>query len=374
MILNIFFLNSVAETSWGGGEKWMLKAAEGLQKLGHHIIFGGRENSIFLERCKAAGFPTYPLFISGDFNPRTISRLRQIFIRHNINVAIPNFNKDVRLVSLAGKLSTRPIVVARSGLPILRNNWIYRATYRMLVDGIITNTEAIKARYLSFGWLDEGFIRVIYNGVDIKPIPQIDAVQVRQKYALPAEGPIVGIFGRLVPQKQHDKFLAVAQNIVSKRPDTSFLIVGDGPLKEEIEQQIAQMNLQERVCMTGFQEDPTELYLICNVVLLTSENEGMPNVLMEAMHYARPVIAFSVGGVPELIDSPVSGIIVPPNDITEMSSAALQLLQNPQKAESIGRAARERIINNFSVAHMAKQVESYLQSLLLQKRRNSLKK
>ena len=367
--MNIFFLNSVAETSWGGGEKWMLKAAEGLQKLGHHIVFGGRVNSIFLERCKAAGFPIYPLSISGDFNPRTIFRLRQIFLRHNINVAIPNFNKDVRLVSLAGKLSTRPIVVARSGLPILRNNWIYRTTYRMLVDGIITNTDAIKARYLSFGWLDDAFIRVIYNGVDIKPIPQIDTAQARKRYALPAEGPIVGIFGRLVPQKQHDKFLAVAKDVASKMPNTNFLIVGDGPLRTDLEQQIAQMNLQDRVFMTGFQDDPTELYLICNVVLLTSENEGMPNVLMEAMHLARPVVAFDVGGVSELIDSPATGIIVPPNDTTEMSRQTLQLLQKPQLAESIGRAARERIVRQFSVEHMAKQVEAYLLSLLSRKRK-----
>ncbi len=345
----------------------MLKAAEGLRKLGHRVIFGGRKNSIFLERCWDAGFKIYPLTISGDFNPYTIFRLRQIFHRHNINVTIPNFNKDMRLVSIAGKLSTRPIVVARSGLPILRNNWIYRLTYRMLVDGIITNTEAIKTRYLSFGWLEEDFIRVIYNGVDIKPIPQVDKNKLRKKYFLPTDGPIVGIIGRLVPQKQHNMFLEVAKNIVSEVPNINFLIVGDGPLLEEIERMILQLNLQNCVYLTGFHEDLTELYLLCSVVLLTSENEGMPNVVMEAMHYARPVVAFNVGGVPELINSPETGIIVPPNDIAEMTMATLQLLRNPRKAMAIGNAARERIINHFSVDFMAKQVEEYLQSLLLKK-------
>jgi len=197
--------------------------------------------------------------------------------------------------------------VARNGLPILENNWRYRWTYRYLVDGIITNTNAIKNRYLSYGWLPKEFIQVIYNGIDIDQEKNFEKKAILEEFQLPPEKKIVGIFGRLVKQKQHNLFLEAAQKILEGFRNVHFIIVGDGPLRNTIEKQIRSQ--------------------------LTSEDEGLPNVVMEAMLTGTPVVAFDVGGVRELINSDEVGYVVPSNDTQLMAVKTLKLLENSNLAK-----------------------------------------
>ena len=160
--------------------------------------------------------------------------------------------------------------------------------------------------------------------------------------------------------------MTVAKTIANQIPEAIFLITGDGPLQPEIEQMAEQLEIRGRLFFSGFQQNPAELYAFCDLVLLTSAFEGMPNVVLEAMHYARPVIAFNVGGVPELIRSPETGVVVPPNDVAQMSEAALSLLNNPTSREQMGNAARQFVIGHFSLKTMLDHVEEYLMSKVKQ--------
>nr|NIS38604.1 glycosyltransferase [Candidatus Saccharibacteria bacterium]NIV04163.1 glycosyltransferase [Calditrichia bacterium]NIV72426.1 glycosyltransferase [Calditrichia bacterium]NIV99742.1 glycosyltransferase [Candidatus Saccharibacteria bacterium]NIW79798.1 glycosyltransferase [Calditrichia bacterium] len=100
--------------SWGGGEKWMLTTASGLRKRQHQIHFCGRTNSLFLKRGAENQFQTLPLDIKGDFSLPTIIKLAGYYKEHTIAAVIANFNKDVRLGGLAGKISGHPLLVARN--------------------------------------------------------------------------------------------------------------------------------------------------------------------------------------------------------------------------------------------------------------------
>lgn len=359
-------MNSVGKDTWGGVEKWMWLVGCGMRDRGHAVWCGARPGSRFLQRCSESGLHESPVDMHGDVDPRTIATLVRRFKTHHIDVIIANLNKDVRLAGIAKNIVGKPVLISRAGLALLPDKPVYRHTYRWLSDGIITNTETIKATYLSYGWLPDDFIRVIYNGIEIQPLPQIDEAAIRRQFGLPVARPVVGIFGRLVHQKQHDKFLAVAKNIANQFPEAIFLITGDGPLQHEIEQMAEQLGIRERVFFSGFQQNPAALYAFCDLVLLTSAFEGMPNVVLEAMHYARPVIAFKVGGVPELIRSPETGIVVPPNDVAQMSEAALSLLSNPTAREQMGDAARQFVIAHFSLKTMLDHVEEYLMSKVKQ--------
>ncbi len=370
--MNILLMNSVQPDSWGGGEKWMLVLAEGLRRNGHNIYFCGHEHSVFLNRSSKAGFESFPLKIKSDFGLINILKLALFYRKKSIQTVIANFNKDVRIAGIAGRVSRRPVIVARNGLAILPNNAIYRFTYRLLVDGIITNSLEIKDKYLSYRWMDEAFIRVIYNGIDTTLSCKVDVSKIKKKYNLPPHQPIIGIFGRLVPQKQHTLFLEVAKNLLQEWPETIFLIVGDGPLKEDICKYASDLGILDNLYMIGFQQEVTELFALCDLVLLTSENEGLPNVVIEAMLSAKPVVAFDVGGVKELIRSELTGRVVPPNDIYLMTQRAQELLMRPELRESIGQNARKFIKENFSLEKMVNEVEIYLTALLNRKKtRNS---
>ncbi|GAB4378398.1 MAG: glycosyltransferase [Calditrichia bacterium] len=342
----------------------MLVTAEGLRKRGHRIYFSGRRRSYFLQRCAQAGFPILPLSIKGDFGPLNILRLASFYKRHHIDVVVANFNKDVRLAGIARKLTRNPLLVARNGLPILQNNWRYRLTYRFLVDGIITNTRAIKNRYLTYGWLPEDFIKVIHNGIDVQQPVEFDKAEILRRYDLPANTKFVGIFGRLVKQKQHHFFLEAAAQIRKASPRVHFLIVGEGPLRPVLMKKVQELNLNECVHFLGLQTEVMPLYRICNVVLLTSEDEGLPNVVMEAMLASRPVVAFRVGGIEELIPDGTVGRTVAPNDIASLVKETVHFLQNEGLSRKTGERARQRIQEKFSIEKMIREVEEHLQSLL----------
>ncbi len=341
----------------------MINAANGLWRKGHLVYFFGRKKSFFLERCSDSGFLTFPLEIKGDFGLINILKLTSFFISNQIDVIIANFNKDVRLAGIARRLAGKPVLLARNGLPILHNNWRYRLTYRYLVDSIITNTRAIKNQYLSYGWLEEGFIKVIHNGINIHQRIDFNRKKILARFNLPNNVKIVGIFGRLVKQKQHHLFLEVASQIRDQFKDVHFIIVGDGPLRTSMREKSQKLGLMESVHFLGLQQEVMPLYSICDVVLLTSETEGLPNVVMEAMLAASPVVAFDVGGVSELINSTAVGRTVVPNDVSSMVEETLAFLRNEKLSRETGHKARQRIMEEFSEDKMDQELETHLNSL-----------
>jgi glycosyltransferase involved in cell wall biosynthesis len=366
--MNLFFINSIAARVWGGGEKWMLTAASGLQKKGHTCFCCGQKNSLFLHNCKQAGLPILPLKIQSDFGLENILTLTRFFKQHHIDIIIANFNKDVRLAGSARKLAGVPLLIARNGLPILRDRWIYRRTYKMFVDAILTNTSTIKDRYLTYGWLDDDFISVIHNGIDTSQEISFIRTTVLNKYNITEQQPVIGFFGRLVSQKQPDKFLKIAVKILQRIPQARFIFVGDGPLREDILLLADKLNIGDKIHLLGAQKKVMELYSICDLILLTSEKEGLPNVIMEAMLAGKPVVAFDVGGVRELIPTAAQGCVVPFNDIAAAAERAVRILESDALQQKLGQHARQHIIKNFSVEKMLTNIETLCTELLDKKK------
>jgi|GEM_PF-324001 len=364
--MNLFFLDS--EKNMGGVERWMINTAGKLRERGHRSYFSGRKGSIFLNRSIEEGFEAFPLKIQSDFGIINIYKLASLFNQLHIDVIITNLNKDTRLAGVARLFVNKIALVSRHGLPILPNNWIYRLTFRHFADGIITPCNHIKKTYLTYGWCQANSIRIIHNGID-SDVP-IDFVrdEVLKQFHIPDRRPILGIFGRLVPQKRHTLFLDIAKNVLQQWPQAVFLIVGDGPLRQDIRQYATDLNISENVLMLGHQKDVMELYSICDLVLQTSQHEGLPNVVLEAMFAAKPVITFDVGGVKEMIPSQEVGVVLPSHDIFSMTQSTLDILRAPERRKAIGHAARQHILDNFSLTGMIDQVENYLREVMARKR------
>ncbi|MFH1143864.1 MAG: glycosyltransferase [Candidatus Eisenbacteria bacterium] len=373
--MNILFLNSIGRDTWGGGEKWMLTAAAGLRRRGHQVCLSARQHGALIARGRELGLPALPLAIRGDFNVWAAWQLRRFIAARDVEIVVANFNRDVRLTGLARGLARRPLIVARNGLPILQDNWRYRRTYRRLVAGIVTNTEAIRRRYLGYGWIPEDFVRVIHNGIDPQVAPRAMGPgpadeDLRARHRLARGVPIVGIFGRLVRQKRHDLFLEAARRVVAAHPETLLLIVGEGPERASIERTAAELGLAAHIRMAGFQPDVFPLLACCDVVALTSDDEGLPNALMEAMLAGRAVVSFGVGGVEELLGAAgetsgsEGGVIVAAGDPVALAAEVNRLLEDPSRAAALGRRARERILREFTVEKMIAQFEGYLLELL----------
>jgi glycosyltransferase involved in cell wall biosynthesis len=201
----------------------------------------------------------------------------------------------------------------------------------------------------------------IHNAVEAATIlPSRRREDVRRELGVADDQPLIGVVGRLVAVKGLERFLAVAKLIVAAHPRAAFLVVGDGPLHQECRQMVLDLGLQGKVLLTGFRDDVVDVINSLDIYAMTSHHEGIPMTLLEALALSRPVVAMSVGGIPEVIEDGVSGILVKSGDIERMAASCIRLMTEKPTAIELGRNARRRVESEFSIlAHRQRVVELY---------------
>jgi glycosyltransferase involved in cell wall biosynthesis len=223
-----------------------------------------------------------------------------------------------------------------------------------LVDCIVANSHAVGRFAEAQEGLDANRIRVIHNGIDAGRFMPREAYQhIRARLQIPAGRRVVGMVANFSPVKDHALFLSTAGILTHRRDNLHFLLVGDGPLRGEISRAIGK---SDRFTVTSTRDDVASLISIMDICVLTSRREGFPNVLLEAMALGRPVVAASVGGVPELVDDGVTGLLAHTRRPEEFADAIDRLLNDDAMAQSLGMRAADRVRKEFSTQRM---VEAY---------------
>jgi len=174
----------------------------------------------------------------------------------------------------------------------------------------------------------------------------------RKQLNLPDQTAVLGTVGRLQPQKGHRYLLEAFAGVIRQIPETCLLVIGEGPLRKQLEQQAAGLGLAGRVRFLGDRSDVADLLPLLDVYVHPSLYEGMPNAVLEAMAAARPVIATHVDGTQELIVDGQTGWLVEPADPATLAERMAFALRRPEGARRMGLAAAERIQARFSVDRM----------------------
>ncbi len=168
----------------------------------------------------------------------------------------------------------------------------------------------------------------------------------------------------LRPEKGHDTLIAAAALVIGQRPDTEFLVVGGGPLDASLKRDVERRGLGAQVQFLGERSDVPALLASGDLFVLPSRSEASPNGVLEAMAAGLPVVASRVGGLPELIESGVNGLLVEPDRPAELAAAVLDLIGRPQVAAALGVAAREKAERQYSLDRMVSGFEHlYLSEL-----------
>jgi len=181
-------------------------------------------------------------------------------------------------------------------------------------------------------------------GVDDKAVSK----DVGELLGLPPGTPLVGFVGRLSPEKAPDAFIRMAWLVSNTHPDATFVVIGNGPMRKQLEQTTRAFDIAGRVHFLGERHDVGSLLPSLSLVALTSRVEGMPLALMEVMAAGVPVVATAVGWVPELVEHEQSGLLVGPGDMTQMAAYIEALLDDPERRAAMGAAARARAENLWS--------------------------
>jgi glycosyltransferase involved in cell wall biosynthesis len=205
--------------------------------------------------------------------------------------------------------------------------------------------------------LDTDKIDVIHNAVDLSDTGPIGSLQkIREELNIEKGQPVIGTAGRMVPIKGYDILLEAAAIILRKKHGVRFLLAGDGPLKTELEGKAKEIGLEQEVMFLGFRDDIKDVIHSFDIFVISSYHEGMPMILLEAMAMRKAVVATNVGGINEIIEDNVSGLLVRPGDAQGLASACLIVLEDFDMRIRMGVAARKRIEKEFSIEIHTKRV------------------
>lgn len=190
----------------------------------------------------------------------------------------------------------------------------------------------------------------IHNAVNTEEIQPTGTVEeVRSELGIDSGDFVIGSAGRMVPVKGYDIFLEMAGIFLTMHPNTRFLLVGDGPQKEELERKAIEMNLENKVLFLGFREDIINIINCFDIFVVSSFHEGIPMVLLEAMALKKAIVASDVGGIKEIITDGVSGIRTEPGDARSLALACKNILADPSFRDGLQEGAAKRIKEMFSV-------------------------
>jgi glycosyltransferase involved in cell wall biosynthesis len=182
-------------------------------------------------------------------------------------------------------------------------------------------------------------IRIVENGIDLDRFNDAGSTEALRAAFGVHEHDVVTIAGRLSPEKGHQTFLQAVKRFSLIRDNVKFLVVGDGPLKEELWAESVRLNLDDRVVFVGFRSDMPDVYALTDVLVNASSIEGLPMTILEAMASKVPVIATRAGGIPNIITHDVTGLLVDPHDVDALEAAIASLVQDDHKRRRIAAAA-----------------------------------
>jgi glycosyltransferase involved in cell wall biosynthesis len=181
---------------------------------------------------------------------------------------------------------------------------------------------------------------------------------------------IVGAAGRLSPEKGFGVLVDAAVEVLRQRPGVGFVLVGDGPLRAEIQSRVEAIGLSDVFRLTGFRNDLDDMFPHFDVFVLPSFTEGLPNVVLEAFAARVPVVATAVGGTPEVVDEGTNGYLVPPGEPGPLADRIARLLADPADREAMGARGRERVEREFSFAGQAAAYRKLFDRLLFPRQRS----
>src|ERR1700733_753218 len=240
-----------------------------------------------------------------------------------------------------------------AGLPNRRR--IFRRAAYAMADAVFAVTRELRDYHAKQAWISSQRIRVVYNGVDTQrfcPHPHLRDVA-RKRFGLPPNRFIVGAVGRMVPMKDHATLLRAVDLLAQRNFDAHVLFVGSGPELERTQKLAASFQaLSGRVTFAGVSDEVSAMLHALDAFAQPSISEGMSNTLLEAMATALPVIATAVGGNNEVIDNGQSGWLIRTGDHEALASILMRLASEADLRRSYGAAARQRIVERFSLDRM----------------------
>lgn len=315
--------------------------------------------------------PLFSQMINGRYDIAVIRRLRQLFKQHAIDAVITVGAGDKMFWGrLAAKYAGVPVILSAlhsTGWPDgvgRMNRMLTRIT-----DGFI----AVAENHRKYLVENENFpaekVKLIPNGINTCRFEFNAAArnEWRQKLGIPNDGPVCGIIAALRPEKNHELFLKLADHCGRKLTNAHFLIVGDGPRRQELETLAAKTEVAKRIHFLGSRSEIPQILSAVDLFALTSHNEASPVSILEAMSCSRPVVAPDVGSISQAVIDGETGYLFEAGDFQLAKKRWLQLLSNSDLVRRLGNAGRSHVEAYGSLESMTRGYEELVREIFNKK-------
>jgi glycosyltransferase involved in cell wall biosynthesis len=361
----MFSLHIDTARTWRGGQNQVLLTVNGLRSIGHRATLVAHPDGE-LRRRAAEGLDLIPLAPRTEMDLSAAWKLSRLVKRLQPDVLHAHDPHGIAMASLAlslgGAATASPSLVASRRVDFhLKGNSFSRWKNRQ-VDCFIAASEAIRQMLLADGIPAERTVTV-HEGIDVEHVVAAPPVNVHEAFWLPHHAPVVGNVAALVPHKGQRYLIDAAHLVVQEIPDARFIILGEGELREHLEKQVREHSLEKHVLLPGFRTDVLGCIKGFDLFVMSSVTEGLGTSLLDAMACRKAIVATSAGGIPEIVDDGVNGLVVPPRDAHALAAAIVRALKDEKLRDRMAEAGFERVNARFTVEHMVRATAAVYEKL-----------
>lgn len=355
---------------WGGAEAQVCQVVRHTVEKDNYRVFAITFNKGALLN-KLSDIPIIAVAIEENkMQPwKMIIEMRSFFKRNKVDLVHCHGFKENFLGGLAAKLLLRPVTIrTHHGRGVVDGSFI-KVTIEKINAYLLTNKMIAVSHELKKYLIGLGFpsnkIHVIHNGIDCDNLTVSKTKEViRGELSISSSSFVIGTASRIEREKGYDYLLLALKELIDKAVPAVLVIVGTGKLLHKYEQMAQEMNISDSVIFTGFREDVCNYINIFDVFVMMSLNEGIPLALIEAMGMGKAVVSSAVGGIPEVIESDSTGVLVPNQDFRSCATACRKILSDYGLLVQLGKNARKHVNENFSSIKTSKNTINLYEKIL----------
>jgi glycosyltransferase involved in cell wall biosynthesis len=371
----IRILHVADSAGWAGGETYIRTLAGELDRGRFALGVVVPEDGPLVARLRAQDVPVHFVPVADRLlNPKALRALVEVFRRQRPALVQSHGARSNVYTKIAARLAGVPVVVCTVHNSLFDydvSGWRRRAyvlAERLtspLADAIVAVSGAIAADLTRRYRIRGPRIVVVHNGIDADAfVPRRSRSSVLAEIALEEGDRIIGLAGRMTPQKGHEFLLDAVARLRPRFPRLRCVLAGDGPLRSELETRASALGIADRCRFIGARADVADVLSVVEIVTLPSRSEGLPFALLEAMVLGKPVVASTVGGNPEVVEEGRTGLLVPTADAPALAAAIARMLDRPHDAAAMGARGRARVCEHFPLPRTTRALEDLYLDLL----------
>ncbi len=338
------------ERTWRGGEGQTLALAHGLRRRGHDSVVIAQPGSPMVQRAREVDLETVEIAMHGDLDPLAVTRLARFFRRkrpHVVHMHTSHAHTLGVLGSLLARVGRR-VVSRRVDFSIYRHRLsLSGLKYKHGVDRYIAISSAVSG-VLERDGIDPSRISLVPSGVDPERLLGGDGGAARRDLGVPADVPLVGTIAHFGWHKSLQTLIQSAEAVVRAVPDAHIAIIGDGSLRADLEAERDRSSVRERILMPGFRPNVQDFFAAFDVFTMPSVMEGLCTSILDAFAVGVPVAACRAGGIPELVEHEVTGLLSEPRDPGALSASLARLLRDRPLGRQLVANARQKLLDRFT--------------------------